>query len=258
MARTYSGTLWFTNQLNATVQGRSFALLVGQTVVQNGGFETGVDMTGWYLSKYGYNDANHNKVWSIEHYDVESGIHGSDVAHSGGYGMMIGQSNSLGYISQTLQTVAGRPYILSFWLRTPYGGTPNEILVQWGGRTLFDQVDMVLPDWTNLQFVVMASDPTTLLKFGARNDPALFGLDDISAQLLVMPALGLVVPHTNASSISWSAATNLHYQAQYTTNLVPVNWINLGGELLGTGGTMTVTDPSPVSSQRFYRVLLQP
>ena len=43
---TYVANIWFTNQTSGGAQNLLFKLLVNQSLVQNGGFETG-DWTGW-------------------------------------------------------------------------------------------------------------------------------------------------------------------------------------------------------------------
>jgi len=248
----YSGSAWFTNQVDGTVQGRAVTLWVA--VVQNGGFENGG--ADWVSSGF-------NAIMNAGYdYSFDGGVTyvpGALFVHAGNYGILLGTAGTLGYLSQTLQTISNRPYLLSFWLTNPLSNsTPNEFLVQWGGNTLFDQIDMGQFAWSNMQFVVLANDTTTVLTFGTRNDPNEFGLDDISARALVMPAFDGLAVQTNAATLAWSASTNVHYQAQYATNLTPAQWVDLGAPMLGTGSTMTVTDPLPASPQRFYRVILQP
>ena len=130
--------------------------------------------------------------------------------------------------------------------------------MQWGGVTLFDQTNMTAFAWTNLQFVALATNTNTVLTFEIRNDPDAFGLDDVSALMLASPTVGSVVAGTNSTTLGWSASSNVHYQVQYTTNLVPALWLNLGGLVTGSNGMLLVSDSSRSSSQRFYRVLLQP
>ena len=60
-------------------------------------------------------------------------------------------------------------------------------------------------------------------------------------------------------TFSWNAVNTypaLGYQVQYTTNLAPANWINLGGVLTGPGPTLSATDTNRSDAQRFYRILL--
>ena len=46
------------------------------------------------------------------------------------------------------------------------------------------------------------------------------------------------------------------YQIQYTTNLAPANWIDLGAPINATSNTVTVSD-TILNPQIFYRAVLQ-
>ena len=145
-AGTYTANVWFTNQSKGAAQAVQFGLLVNQALVQNGGFETG-DFTGWTLSG------------NTTYMSVASG--NSQFVHSGTYGAAMGPSGSLGFLSQTLTTVAGQNYLLSFWLDSPnIAGTltPNEFTVAWNGNTLTEMVNIGKIGWTNLQFIVTATN----------------------------------------------------------------------------------------------------
>jgi len=134
------------------------------SLVVNGGFETG-DFTGWTF------------VGSSSDNNVSSAA--KDV-HSGTYGANLGAVTSLGYLSQTLATTNGQTYLLSLWLNSPDGLTPNEFQVSWNGSVIFDQANIPNIGWTNLQFTVQATGSSTVLQFGFRDDPTAFGFDDIS------------------------------------------------------------------------------
>ena len=128
-AGTYNANVVITNQ-NGGAVGLPFTLLVGQPLVQNGGFEAG-DFTGWTLN----GSSTYNSVTTSSDAFV----------HSGSYGAALGQYGSLGYLSQTLPTSAGQNYLLSLWLDNPsnsYGATPNQFLVQWNGTTIFNQTNL--------------------------------------------------------------------------------------------------------------------
>ena len=209
------GTAWFADSLDSVAQNCNVTLLVGQPVVLNGDFET-ADLTYWDNTGYYQNNVVFNK--NITYNNWLPPIPGALVVHSGTYGLMLGAYGALGYVSQTLQTVSRRHYLLSCWVRNPDGGTPSEFLVQWGTNTLCDLVNSAPFDWTNLQFVVQATAPTTRLTFGGRNDPNEFALDDISVQML---------------DGSWPLVDNRAPSDISATSAV------LNGSLVDTGGTTT-------------------
>jgi hypothetical protein len=248
---TYAANVWFTNQTGGGAQSRQFNLLVNQTLIQNGGFETG-NWTGWTLS----ND-------SISLVDNNGSI--SKISpHSGSYLAALGAGNSLGSLSQTLQTVATQSYLLSLWLNNPgkFGNTQNEFSVSWNGNTLFDQSNMPSTGgWTNLQFIVTATSNSTVLQFGERDDPWYLGLDDVSLEPI--PAVAFqtttVAATNNILKFTWNAMTGLVYQVQFKTNLLQSNWVVLKS-ITATNTAITFVDTNPItgSPQKFYRLLLLP
>ena len=139
---------------------------------QNGGFESG-NLNGWTLS------GNTSGIY----------ISGSSAyRHSGSYGLEAGPGGSLGYLSQTMPTQPGLAYLLSFWFDSQ-GGAPNEFLVSWNGTNIYDQVNLGVTGWTNMEFIVSATGTNTVLAFGFRNDPSYFGLDDISVGAILASPL---------------------------------------------------------------------
>ena len=105
-------------------------------------------------------------------------------AYAGAYGAALGPLGSLGFLTQNLPTTNGASYVLSCWLDSPDGLTPNEFVVSWNGTNLFDAVNMGVTGWTNLQFLVVADAASTPLEFGFRNDNSYFGLDAITVNNL--------------------------------------------------------------------------
>lgn len=133
------------------------------TVVQNGGFETGTFSSWTQSGNPGFTSVSTGNLY----------------AHSGTFGVSSGPIGSLGFLSQTLTTVPGQIYRLSFWLNSP-GGSPTEFNAVWNGITNIDLVNPPLAGWSNYVFTVIATNSTTVLQFGLRHDPGEFGLDDIS------------------------------------------------------------------------------
>ena len=100
--------------------------------------------------------------------------------HSGTYFAALREPSALAYLSQNVPTFAGQTYLLSLWMDSPDGKTPNEFNVSWNGNTLFDLVNLPKLGWTNLQFIVTATGSSTVLQFGARDDLTYLALDDVS------------------------------------------------------------------------------
>jgi len=156
-------------------------------------------------------------------------------------------------------TTAGENYLLSLWLDNPTnasGATPNQFMVQWNGTILFNATNLPFTAWTNLQFVVSATNASSALQLGFRNDPYYLGLDDINVTTLPLPAFQTTVKSASSFKLAWNTVSGLAYQVEYKTNLVQTDWLNLGKPLIATNNSLTVLDTNAISSspQRFYRL----
>jgi hypothetical protein len=141
-------------------------------LVTNPGFETG-DFTGWTQSG--------NTDYTL----VNIGN-----AHSGSHAAQFGPVGSLGFISQDLTTVSGGTYDLTFWLQNRLGNSnENEYQVYWGEVLLTDDIiDSPFFPYTEISFGnLTASSSSTELKFGFRNGPSWFDLDDVSVSMTSVP-----------------------------------------------------------------------
>ncbi len=241
-AAVYSANLTFSNA-SGVFAVVPFTLSIGQPLLQNGGFETG-DFTGWTQSG---NTAYTTVVTT------------STYVHGGTHGAEFGPSGNPGYISQNLPTTPGQTYLLSLWVRNAAGTTPNLFSAQWDGATVVALTNFTTTAWTNFQRLVTASTSSTLIQFGLQDDPSYLAIDDITVTSVANPSFKSTVKNTNSFKLTFDTTSGLKYQAQYKTNLIQANWLNLGSLVTATTNTLSVTDTNTAASaQRFYRLLVTP
>jgi hypothetical protein len=77
---------------------------------------------------------------------------------------------------------------------------------------------------------------------------------------LVAPMFQSATVTNQTVALTWSSIAGSVYQLQYTTNLNPATWNNVGYPLVATNGAITTFDFDAIISgpQRFYRVMLTP
>jgi len=84
-------------------------------------------------------------------------------------------------ISQTLSTIVGESYTVSFFLAA-HAGAGNEFHAMFGSDTLLEinnTPNFIFP-YTQYSFTEVATGPFTVLTFAGRTPPGVFYLDDIS------------------------------------------------------------------------------
>src|SRR5262245_3989853 len=143
-------------------------------LVVNGGFETG-NFTGW--TQFG------NTAFT--------GVLGGLVPHSGSFGAFFGPIGSNGGIFQSLATVPGQTYQLSFWFSSS-GGSPTFFQASWAGAALVSLTNPPPSGFTQFSFIVTATAAATDLRFTFRNDPDFHFLDDVSVVAPVPEPLSLL------------------------------------------------------------------
>ena len=258
---TYTTGVLFSNQISHAVRTRQFVLLAGQNLVLNGDFESfPYSLPDW--AQTGGIGMYDETPYPTFNYDfVDDGSVTGYLPYSGSMFCVFGTPGAIGYISQDIPTVPGQGYVLSFWLMNATNGPVEQFLVNWDGSgaspdTIYNLLDPSGFDWTNVVLYVTATSTNTTLQFGGRNDPNLFGLDDVTLISIPPPNPRISKASPNAVSLTWNSLTGLVYQVQYSTNLLSTNWFNLATNT-ATSPTLSMTNTIGPSPWRFYRVLLQ-
>ena len=137
--------------------------------VTNSGFESPPDFTGWTHA----GDTN-----GFDGVGMDSAF-----AHSGMHYAYLGSTPDNGSLSQSLSTMAGQSYSLSFWLANDItAGLPagNYFEVFWNGVSVFSLTNSGAFDYTQFGALnLMATGATSTLEFRYRHDNDFWRLDDV-------------------------------------------------------------------------------
>ena len=107
-------------------------------------------------------------------------------AHTGTQMAFLDWSNSFNTITQTLTTVIGQDYLISFWVDSDHG---NLLQVSLGGSTLFDGTATPSSGYVEYEFHSNATSTSTDLAFsGERTVGGVELLDDVSVSAVPEPS----------------------------------------------------------------------
>lgn len=142
--------------------------LASVNLVTNGSFETG-SFSDW--TQFG----NTGSTFVL-----------SDGSSNGNYSASFGAVGSLGGISQSFATVAGKGYEIAFDLSN-LGGSPNEYNVQFGSTVLAHEYNQSPYSYQHFSYITTAASPTTTLAFSFQQNPSFFRLDGVSVNPVPEP-----------------------------------------------------------------------
>ena len=157
----------------------ALALTLGTSQVQaaelvtNGGFETG-DFTGFTRT-------------GNQGFTGVSGAFSGTNPYEGNFQGYFGAVGSAGTISQTLATVAGQQYLISFALRS-FGGRTNSFAADFGATNLITLSNFGNLPYNVFTFTETATSAATVLSFRIRQDPSYYLLDSVSVVGVPEPA----------------------------------------------------------------------
>jgi hypothetical protein len=141
-------------------------------LVTNGGFETG-NFSGWtHTDPSGFDNVGSDPLF----------------AHSGNFHANLGASPASGHLSQSLTTVAGTAYTLSFFLAndiTAGLGPSTAFEVFWNGASVLS-IPANAPPFAYTNFTLtglLATGGATTLEFVYHHDNDFWRLDDVSVSV---------------------------------------------------------------------------
>lgn len=144
------------------------------SLIVNGGFETRIS-DGWTIVETGGGYYGRTKV----------GV------HSGVYSVWFGDIDGMTHISQTIATIPGQSYLLTFWICNtddPELPPQNRAELWWDGTLIESGTDAGTFNWIEVTNLLPATESSTVLEFAFNNAPGFWKLDDVSLSWVPEPA----------------------------------------------------------------------
>ena len=164
------------------------------TIVTDSGFESGVP--GSYTGAMGDGWVVTGGIGAICNVSG-AGCGNAGPAHTGTQMAFLDWSNTLNTTTQTLTTVTGQTYTISYWV---FDVQPNLLSATFGNSTLFDGTAPTSGDYVQFTFHATATSTSTVLAFSGQRTTGRGGslLDDVSvtASDVPEPATWFLTPMT--------------------------------------------------------------
>lgn len=114
--------------------------------------------------------------------DVNSGVDNLD-PYQGTNEAYLGTQDGTAMLSQSLKTVAGQNYVISFYLDNTYPGStsyPDSFTADFGNLVLLSETNAAASAYTLYDFTGVATSSATALSFTEENQIGFFDLDNVS------------------------------------------------------------------------------
>lgn len=150
------------------------ASVANANLVSNGDFETG-DLALW--------NVNGNAVFAFA----------NGAGHTGNFEALLGITDGVASLSQSITTTSGQSYLVSFWLASDtLPGDSSSFQALWNGTPMTTtpglQNYIGAFDYTQFIFTGVATGAITTIAFDFQNDGSAFHLDDVSANPVPEPS----------------------------------------------------------------------
>jgi Protein of unknown function (DUF642) len=160
---------------------KSAAQAEGQELIINGGFENDT-----LVDPNEPNTPNPNVIGWIKTGDQinTSGIRISNFPNTGNQGLSLSAFSGISYISQTIPTVAGQYYQLTYYLASTEEAPDlkNKFKVFVGGKKVDVKKDIPFQAYTQYTLNFKAKGTSTEIKFGSKAKYSFLYLDDVSVK----------------------------------------------------------------------------
>lgn len=205
----------------------------------------------------GFNDGAHPASALVE--GVNGALYGTTTADGpGGRGTVfrLDFASAPQITSQPVNQTVGAGAIASFNVAV-FAAPPRFYQWQKNGTNLPDSGSFASA--TNRILTLSHLSPADSGIYSVIVSNALGSVTSSNAQLTVISLpVQTIMQNSGTIMLTWSAYAGQQYQLQYSAELSPANWINLGNIIMATNGVVTTTDLVGANTQRYYRVMLVP